>query len=119
MSDFAGAAQRRVELDAVETLHHLRAGGADTQPEAAVGYVVEPRGRHRQQRRGADIDRHDARAQLDGGCLGGKVAELAYRVVGIGLGDQRDVDAHRLQFNDVLDGLTEAAGVVQKDASAH
>ena len=105
LDDLAGAAQRRVERHAVEALHHLRSRRADAQPEAAVGDVVQPGGRHRQQRRGADVDRDHAGAQLDPGRLGRQEAELADRVVRVGLGDQRDVDADLLQLDDLVDGL--------------
>jgi hypothetical protein len=103
----------------VKALHHLRARRADAQPEAAVGHVVKPGGRHRQQRWGADVDRHDARAQLDPRRLGRQIAQLADRVIRIRLGHQRDVDADLLQLDDVFDSLAKAAGVTQKDPSPH
>ena len=93
LDDLAGAAHRRVERNAVEALHHLRSRRADAEAEAAVGHVVQAGRRHREQCRGADVDRHDAGAQFDGRRLGRQVAELADRVVRVGLGDEGDVDA--------------------------
>ena len=108
VDDLAGTAQRRVERHAVEALHHLRPGRADAQPEPAAGDVVEARGRHRQKRRGADVDRDDAGTEFDRRRLGRQEAELTDRVVGVGLGHQRDVDADLLQLDDLVDGLEKA-----------
>ena len=119
LDDFAGAAERSVERNAVETLNHLRPGRADAQPEAAVGHVVQPRGRHRQQRRGADVDGDDAGAELDPRRLRREIAQLADRVEGVGLRHQGDVDADLLQLDDLVDGFEKAAGVVQKDSGPH
>ena len=51
--------------------------------------------------------------------LAARIAELADRVVGIGLGHQRDVDADLLQLDDLVDGLEEAAGVAEEDSGPH
>ena len=119
LDDLAGAAQRRVERHAVEALHHLRARRADAEPEPAVGDVVEPGGRHRHQRRGAGVDRDHAGTQLDPRRPGREEAELTDRVVGVGLGDQRDVDADLLEFDHLVDRIEEAAGVTEKDPCPH
>jgi hypothetical protein len=119
LDHFSGTAQRRVERDAVKPLHHLWARRADAQSEPAVGDVIEPGRRHRQQRGSADEDRHHARAELDSRRPCRQEAELADRVVRVRLGYQRDVDAELLQFDDLVDGFEEAPGVVEKNPGAH
>ncbi len=89
------------------------------EPEPAVGDVVQPGGRHRHQRGRAGVDRHDAGAEFDPRGPGRQEAQLADRVEGVGLGDQRDVDADLLQFDDLVDRLEEAARVAEENARPH
>src|SRR5882757_4236724 len=119
VDDLAGAAHRGVERDAMEALDHLRTGRPDAEPEPPVGDVVDAGRRHGEQRRGARVDRHDAGAELDGGCLCRQVTELADRIERVRLRDERDVDAALLELDDLLGRLTEAVGVVEKDSGAH
>ena len=119
LDDLAGAAQWRVERHTVEALHHLRARRADAQPEPAVRHVVQAGRRHRQQRGGADVDRHHAGAELDARRPRRKETQLADRVERVGLRHQGDVDADLFELDDLVDGLQEAVRVVQKDACPH
>src|ERR1700677_3108205 len=47
LHNLAGTAYRRVELDAVKALYHLRSGRADPKAESTVGYRVQARLGHR------------------------------------------------------------------------
>ena len=115
----AGPAQGSVERHPVKALHHLRTRGADAEPESAVGHVVHARRRHRQQRGRPGVDRHHSGAQFDRRGLGGQIAELADRVIGVGLGDQRDVYADLLELDHLLGRFAKAAGVTEKGACPH
>ena len=119
LNDLPGTAHRRVERHAVETLHHLWTRRPDTQPKAAITDVVQSGGRHRQQGRGAGVDREDAGSQFDGRGPRREITQLTHRVVGIGLGNQDDIDAVGLHDDDLLDRLLETAGVGQENPGAH
>ena len=82
--------------------------------EAAVGDEVQACGRHRQQRRRADVDGKHARGQFDRRGLGGQIAQLADGVVRVRLGDQRRCRCRHFSSSTTLvDGLVEAARVIQ------
>ena len=119
LDDLTGAPHRCVERHTVEPLHHLWSRGPDTQPEAAVGDVVQAGGRHRQKGRCPGVNREDARPQFDGRGFGGEITQLAHRVEGVRLGHQGEVDALLLQDANVVDGLTETARIIKEYASSH
>ena len=119
LDDLAGARDRRVVTDPVETLDHLRARSAQAQDVAAVGDVVQAGGGHGGQRGRAGVELQDARRQLDAVGAGCQVSERTHRVERIRLGDKDNVQAGAFEVGHLGGHLLEAARVVDSQSDSH
>ncbi len=119
LDQLAGPAHRRVVGDAVPALDHLRAGGAQAEGEPPAGHVVQARGGHRGQRRGATVDRQDPARDLQFPRPRGDEAKLADRVEGARLRHEHDLQPGALVVGQPGDRLCEPAGVVQHHPQPH
>ena len=119
LDDLPGPADRGVVRHAVPALDDLRPGRAEAEDEPPVGHVVQARGGHRGQRRGAGVQLQDARGDIDPLGLGRDVAELADRVEAVGLGHEHDVQPGLLEVGELGHRLGEPARVVKTHPDAH
>ena len=119
LDQLAGPADGGVVGHAVPALDHLRAGRAEAEGEPAVRDVVQPGRGHRGQCRGARIQLENAGGQLEPLGLGRDIAELAHRVVAVGLRHEHDAETGLLVVGQLRDCLSEAPGVVDRHPDAH
>src|SRR5258708_39949075 len=71
----ASAANRSVEADAVPTLHHLRTAGTDAEHEPTARQRLQRKRGHREHRRRARAELHDASGKPHSGSARSEVSE--------------------------------------------
>ena len=119
LDDLAGASQRGVVGHAMEALDHLGPGSAQAQDEATPRQFVEANRRHGHQRRGARVERQDARPDLRLPGHGSQEPHGRDGVGRIGLARPQVLDAQVLESLGVLGELVRVVPHPHRRAQLH